>query len=64
MYAKGTKLFQSANKIPVLLLFVFTPVAILISNQFQHVMSQMKENKFMIKFIIYYILVEVIPREL
>ena len=42
----------------------FFPVAILISNKFQCVMSQMKENKFLIKFIIYNFWVEVMPWDL
>ena len=49
---------KTAKEIAVLL-FGFPPVAILISPRFQRVMSQMKENKFLIKCIIYYILVEV-----
>ena len=48
VYAKAAEFVQSANKIAVLL-FGFFPVAILISTRFQHVMSQMKQNKFLIK---------------
>ena len=53
VYAKGAKFFQSATNFPVLL-FGFQPVAILIPTRFQHVMSQMKENKFLIKLLICY----------
>ena len=38
----------------LVLLFGFSPVAFLISNQIQCVISQMKDNKFLIKFKIYY----------
>ena len=44
---------SSANK-NLVLLFGFPPVVILKSNRFQCVISQIKENKFLIKFIIYY----------
>ena len=63
VYAKGAKFVQSAKNIPVLL-FGYFPVEILISNRFQRFMSQMKENRFLIKFIIYYFLVEFLPGEL
>ena len=63
VYTKGAAFFQSANNFPVLL-FGFPPLAMLISTRFQHVMSQMKENKFLIKFLIYYVWVKVISREL
>ena len=55
--------FQSA-KINFVLLFGFPPVAFLISNRFQCVIYQMKENKFVIKFMIYYLWVGVMPFEL
>ena len=42
VYAKAAEFFQSAN---LELLFGFPPVAFLISNQFQCVISQMKEEK-------------------
>ena len=62
--AKGAKFVQSAKK-NLVLLFGFPPVvAILISNRFQYVISQMKENKFLIKFLIYYFRVGVMPFEL
>ena len=60
LYTKGANFFQSANKIPVFM-FGSLPVEILISNRFQCAMSQMKENKFIIKFIIYNFLVEFLP---
>ena len=46
------------------LLFGFSPVAILISTRFQRVTSQMREDEFLFKFIIYCFWVEVIPLEL
>ena len=49
VYAKSAELFQSA-KINAVLLFGFPPVAILLSNRFQCVISQMKEHLFWIKF--------------
>ena len=52
VYAKGAKFFQSATNFPVLL-FGFQPLAILIPTRFQRVMSQIKENKFLIKLLIY-----------
>ena len=61
--AKGVEFFQSAKNNPVLW-FGFPPVAILIPNRFQRVISQKKDNKFLLKFIIYYFWVEVIPWEL
>ena len=45
----------------LVLLFGFPPVTFLIPNRFQCVISQMKENKFLIKFIIYYFRVGVMP---
>ena len=51
--------FKSANKIAVLL-FGFPPVSV----KFSVSTSQMKENKFLLKFTIYYFLVAVIPWEL
>ena len=64
MRNKGVKFVESAKTIPVLW-FGFPPVAILIPNQFQRVIfqikgekiifqreiSQIKENKFLLKFI-------------
>ena len=44
VYAKGADFLQSAIRIPVLLLLFFSPVEIFISNGFQRVMSQIKEN--------------------
>ena len=41
--AKAAKFGQSANK-NVVLLFGFSPLAILISDRFEYVISQMKEN--------------------
>ena len=55
MYAKAA---ESANK-NLILLFVFSPVAFSISNRFQ-----INENKFLTKFIIYYLLVGVMRFEL
>ena len=46
------------------LLFGFLPVAFLIFNRFQCVISQMKEDKLLINFITYYFWVEVMPFEL
>ena len=51
--AKGAEFVRSANK-NVELLFGFSPIAILISDRFEYVISQMKENKFLIKLIIDY----------
>ena len=53
VYAKGAELFQSATHFPVLL-FGFSPAAMLIPTRFQRATSQMTENKFLIKFIFYY----------
>ena len=53
VYAKAVEFVQSATIFPVFL-FGFQPVTILISTRFQCVMSQMKENKFLIKLLIYY----------
>ena len=50
VYANAAEFFQIN---PVLLFGVFF-VEILISARFQRVMSQMKEDKFLIKFIYYY----------
>ena len=63
VYAKAAEFFQSAKK-KLVLLFGFPPVAFVISNRFQCVISQMKENKFLIKLLIYYFWVGVIPFEL
>ena len=58
--AKGAKFFESANK-NLVLLFGLQPAAFLISNRFQYVISQqMKENKFLIKFLIYYFFVQLL----
>ena len=51
VYATASEFFQSATKYAVLL-FGFPPVAILIPNRFRCVISQQKENKFLLKFII------------
>ena len=60
--AKGAEFCQSAK---ISCTFVwFSPVAILISNWFQCVISQMKEDRFLIKFLSYYFWVGVIPFQL
>ena len=56
--------FSQVQKQNLVLLFGFPPVAFLISNRLQCVISQMKDNEFMIKFIIYYFWVGVMPFEL
>ena len=63
VYAKAAEFFASAKK-NLVLLFGFPPVAFLISNRFQCVISQMKENNFVIKFMTYYFLVGAMPFEL
>ena len=59
----GCRICSSAKKF-VVLLFGFPPVAFLIFNRFQCVISQMKENTYLIKFITYYFWVEVMPFQL
>ena len=61
MYAKAADFFF---KVQTKILFGFPPVAFLISNRFQCVISQMKENRFLIKFLIYYFLIGVMSFEL
>ena len=57
-------IFFKVKKKNLVLLFDFLPVAFLISNRFQCVISQIKGNKFLIKFLIYYFWVGVMPFEL
>ena len=52
VFAKAAEFVQSA-KLKLCTFVWFPPVAILVFTRFQRVMSQMKENKCIIKFIIY-----------
>ena len=47
---QGRQHFFKVQKKEIVLVFGFLPVAILISNRFQCVICQMKENKFLIYF--------------
>ena len=55
--------FESAKE-DLVLLFGLPPIAFLISNRLQCVIFQMKENRFLIKFLIYYFWVGVMPFDL
>ena len=52
VYAKGAECFQSAKTKQKLYFCMVFPVESLITHQFECVISQMKENKFLIKFLI------------
>ena len=62
--APRVPIFFKVNKKNLVLLFGFPPVTFLIPNRFQCIISQMKEKKFLIKCLIHYFRVGVMPSEL